>query len=276
MGRPTGPVYCRGMAGEDGTPAKPPQGWFVDPFGVHEARWFSQGRPTALVRDGGVESQDPAPGPAVDQPLVRARPAPPSARVPPPPVDVGRAAAADGPGPGSGVGRSDPGSPPVDVTPSPVPADGGHPVSSIPLNAPPPTPARSLRGRWFTFGFACVWTALVTGLLFTTTTATRVGTGPGAHDVNRTPYASDRVGVLLFVAALVAACVLTGIGLLRRIRRGSEASSRTGYVCGGILALLGVLSLASAGLALIILGAALALVSRPIRQPRPLPGERLV
>jgi hypothetical protein len=125
-------------------------------------------------------------------------------------------------------------------------------------------------------GFACVWTALLSGLLFVTTSATRVGTGPGARTVDRTPYATDRGGVLLLVAALVAACVVTGFGLLRRIRRGSEASSRTGYVCGGILAVLGVLSLASAGLALIILGGTLAFVARPIRRPRPLPGERLV
>ena len=78
------------------------------------------------------------------------------------------------------------------------------------------------------------------------------------------------------VAALVGACVVTGAGLVRRIQRGSEASSRIGYVCAGILGLLGVLSLASIGLALIILGAALGVVARPIRRPRPLPGERVV
>ena len=37
------------------------QNWCIDPYGVHEARWFSQGNPTALVRDGGVEAQDPPP-----------------------------------------------------------------------------------------------------------------------------------------------------------------------------------------------------------------------
>ncbi|MGA2836551.1 MAG: hypothetical protein ABSF84_08140 [Acidimicrobiales bacterium] len=37
------------------------EGWYVDPFGVHEARWISQGSPTALVRDEGVESSDPPP-----------------------------------------------------------------------------------------------------------------------------------------------------------------------------------------------------------------------
>jgi len=37
------------------------QNWCPDPFGSHEARWFSNGIPTALVRDGGVESQDAPP-----------------------------------------------------------------------------------------------------------------------------------------------------------------------------------------------------------------------
>ena len=37
------------------------EGWFTDPFGRHEARWLSQGTPTKLVRDGGVESYDDPP-----------------------------------------------------------------------------------------------------------------------------------------------------------------------------------------------------------------------
>jgi hypothetical protein len=36
-------------------------GWQSDPFGLHEQRYFSQGEPTKLVRDGGVESYDPPP-----------------------------------------------------------------------------------------------------------------------------------------------------------------------------------------------------------------------
>jgi hypothetical protein len=42
------------------TPSKA-QGWYGDPFGRHNARWFSDGNPTALVRDDGVESTDPPP-----------------------------------------------------------------------------------------------------------------------------------------------------------------------------------------------------------------------
>jgi hypothetical protein len=39
------------------------EGWFTDPYAIHEARWFSDGRPTKLVRDGEVESYDePPPG----------------------------------------------------------------------------------------------------------------------------------------------------------------------------------------------------------------------
>jgi hypothetical protein len=39
----------------------PAEGWYRDPFAVHEDRWMSQGQPTKLVRDGGTESYDPPP-----------------------------------------------------------------------------------------------------------------------------------------------------------------------------------------------------------------------
>jgi hypothetical protein len=41
------------------------EGWFKDPYRRHEARWMSDGTPTALVRDAGVESQDAPP----DEPI---------------------------------------------------------------------------------------------------------------------------------------------------------------------------------------------------------------
>jgi len=34
-------------------------GRYLDPFGHHEAPWISDGSPTALVRDGRIESHDP-------------------------------------------------------------------------------------------------------------------------------------------------------------------------------------------------------------------------
>jgi len=37
------------------------EGWYQDPFELHADRWFSDGRPTALVRDGDQESNDPPP-----------------------------------------------------------------------------------------------------------------------------------------------------------------------------------------------------------------------
>ncbi len=40
------------------------QGWYRDPFAIHEDRYFSDGTPTKLVRDEGNESYDePPPGP---------------------------------------------------------------------------------------------------------------------------------------------------------------------------------------------------------------------
>ena len=45
------------------------EGWYVDPFGIHEARWFSDGTPTGLVRDGTREATDPPPDAPVPGPL---------------------------------------------------------------------------------------------------------------------------------------------------------------------------------------------------------------
>ena len=39
----------------------PAEGWYLDPFERHQDRWFSNGRPTSLVRDEGLESHDAAP-----------------------------------------------------------------------------------------------------------------------------------------------------------------------------------------------------------------------
>jgi hypothetical protein len=50
------------------TSASPAQGWYRDPYGLHEDRYFSQGLPTKLVRDGEHESYEPPP----DQPLPEA------------------------------------------------------------------------------------------------------------------------------------------------------------------------------------------------------------
>ena len=48
--------------------ASPAQGWYRDPYGLHEDRYFSQGLPTKLVRDGEREAYDLPP----DQPLPEA------------------------------------------------------------------------------------------------------------------------------------------------------------------------------------------------------------
>lgn len=47
------------------------EGWYIDPFGRHESRWISDGTPTGLVRDGGIESQDPPPATPVPGALQR-------------------------------------------------------------------------------------------------------------------------------------------------------------------------------------------------------------
>jgi hypothetical protein len=37
------------------------EGWYTDPFALHEARWLSNGKPTKLVRDGEATSYDEPP-----------------------------------------------------------------------------------------------------------------------------------------------------------------------------------------------------------------------
>jgi hypothetical protein len=37
------------------------EGWYRDPYAIHSDRWFSDGQPTRLVRDQGVESYDDPP-----------------------------------------------------------------------------------------------------------------------------------------------------------------------------------------------------------------------
>ena len=49
------------------------EGWYRDPYLVHEDRWFSSGQPTKLVRDGGVDSYDPPPEGPPETELVEAR-----------------------------------------------------------------------------------------------------------------------------------------------------------------------------------------------------------
>ncbi|MBV9446792.1 MAG: hypothetical protein JO345_12970 [Streptosporangiaceae bacterium] len=44
------------------------QGWYQDPFGLHEKRYISAGRPTKLVRDGQVDSYDEPPSSTYEMP----------------------------------------------------------------------------------------------------------------------------------------------------------------------------------------------------------------
>ena len=45
------------------------EGWYRDPYGLHDDRWFSDGRPSSLVRDEGIESHDEPPRGEPPKPL---------------------------------------------------------------------------------------------------------------------------------------------------------------------------------------------------------------
>jgi len=48
------------------------EGWYLDPYGVHDQRWISKGRPSDLVRDGVHESKEAPPDRPPSLPLVPA------------------------------------------------------------------------------------------------------------------------------------------------------------------------------------------------------------
>lgn len=48
------------------------EGWYKDPYGRHENRWFSNGRATDLVSNAGHTSHDEPVGDVLDAPLVEA------------------------------------------------------------------------------------------------------------------------------------------------------------------------------------------------------------
>jgi len=68
------------------------EGWYTDPYGLHERRWFSDGSPTKLVSDGGTTSNDPPP----NMPFVR--PPEPIPESEGPTVDDSHKAGHEGPG----------------------------------------------------------------------------------------------------------------------------------------------------------------------------------
>ncbi len=275
-------------------PDRPPQGWYVDPYGIHDHRWFSQGTPTALVRDGRTESQDPPPDRPYEGPLVTA--APP--RAPDRPAEdrqrAGDRLGAPGLSPeeqfdflGEPVLPGTVGTPTSDMDAdgrvrSPWRSAGSGPPVRRSEAAGAPTgrtpgvrtaPERLLRVRWIALGGAVVWTFLVgMEVVFATTTVT---TAPGRHHTE-TVGAADTVGVVAFLAFLIVLVTVAAVGLVRRARDGSERWSVPGAVGAGVLGALGVLSLATIGLALLLLAFLLFVVARPIRRPRPVIGERVV
>ena len=86
------PFSCNGAFGAEGLVTQEQQGWQPDPFGRHQSRYFSAGRPTYLVRDGNVEGSDPVeqiPPQAYPRPVDAGMPPAgyaPTAGYPPPPV----------------------------------------------------------------------------------------------------------------------------------------------------------------------------------------------
>jgi hypothetical protein len=56
--------------------AEEDEGWYSDPYGLHEARWMSMGNPTKLVRDGETESYEDPPDSPPTQEAIKIEPPP--------------------------------------------------------------------------------------------------------------------------------------------------------------------------------------------------------
>jgi hypothetical protein len=161
------------------------QGWQPDPFGRHQERYLSAGRPTYLVRDGGVESSDPidsSPGnaPAAADSVehgtsVRTQPAAFQPAYPPTPYPPGPYPPDQyqtGPYPPNSYqpavyqpgqyqpGQYQPGQYPADAYTAP-----GYPIGAYPNGYPSPPPTRRRHiWIWITVSAALV-AALVIGLV---------------------------------------------------------------------------------------------------------------
>jgi hypothetical protein len=149
---------------------------------------------------------------------------------------------------------------------------GGLVINPMDLAGTSVAPVRQLRHRWIALGGAVVWSALVALQLFNVTTTVSSGTGRRTETV----FIADPGSSLLLLLFLALCCTATGVSFVRRVRAGSDRWSRSGGVCAGVLGVLGIMSLATVGLAFLFLALLLLVVSRPIRRPRPLPGERVI
>lgn len=251
--------------------AKPPQGWYNDPYGIHEARWFSQGVATGLVRDGRVESQSAPPDYGFEGPLVALSRAEPAAVA----GDDLKRADPQEPTYASGSQFDYFGTPVADgeaiMPPTAAAAMAGVPYMTVRTDGAPPSPRHSRTVRWVMLFLALGWELLLVALILSATPAT-VGGAAATQAGASKPVAHPAV-VALFGLFLLACWLVVAVGFVKRWRSGSEESARTGMVVSGILGLLGILSLASIGLPLMILAAALCVVALPMKKPRPIPGD---
>jgi hypothetical protein len=165
------------------------QGWAADPFGIHEARYFSQGVPTARVRDGDLVSIDEPPvgesggrpaGPIPPPPPPGLMSPPPPAPMPPPPPSMPPPPPSMPPPP-----------PPQGWTGGSVPPIPGDPASSAP-GTHDPFSVPQTPGVWDTF-------------------AVSASTGAPQHARHsKRPFVAAIAAVAVVVAAVVSSVVLLG------------------------------------------------------------------
>jgi hypothetical protein len=197
------------------------EGWAVDPFEVHEVRYFVDGRPTKLVRDGSVESFDDLP-PKSTWPST-----PPQAEAPGPPQ---MSEPETEPGLGLGPEQTLAPEPAPGAAPPPAPAGTSYWVpppppspssSAVPPPPPPPPPLGGVPGE----------RSHKSDLFGSRSTAVGESSdlGLGLHDnfaMGSSPQPGPRGKrrVVTVLVALVAAVTATGLVLVAGGGKSAEAA----------------------------------------------------
>jgi hypothetical protein len=145
------------------------QGWYQDPFRLHEARYFSAGRPTKLVRDGSAERYDEPPFGAYE------------------PADAAAGAEGSGLGPAPAWGG------PAGQAPDLAGAGGAYAYSP---GFAPGGPRRSRKGRLA--AVAVIAVAAVVAVVLAAVNGSRSATGPDqAHAISPVAFVTRSAGQTL-------------------------------------------------------------------------------
>ncbi len=163
------------------------EGWHPDPVGTHEERFFKQGQPTPLVRDGGVGSYDEPPASVTTATPAPTRAAARATSTPPPPSDSG---SSRGPGPSEGdrKKRNPPQQDPNDQPAPPTPPTTKVAASSAKSSRPSLVHRALPRNWWLLVTAVIVVIIIISVVAVSGKKAPNTGTGPATAFCIKAPH----------------------------------------------------------------------------------------